>query len=363
VKNSFGLAIIFSAITLSVSAQDNFVVKKDLKSAWMIFDGEQFTPHAGRPTSTIYLMDDLNRFGGDHLVISSSESFSLFLNGKLLADAVVTVKFPVDSLRLLTGLKQPLLAIHRQSTVADDLSTQVIAELKTSLENADEIVKLTDTGYSNFMIAATIFLCVFLLFIVRFNPHLATGYFSIAEFFSLRESEDHPMFSRITNTTNILAYIFASLLVAKVLLLIPFESIFFSGSTMTPDQFGGWLKRWMELSALIMLGFIIKALVIYLFSALFNFRDLAGFHYFNFVKFHLLVYGIFFLLILVQFFSTGSHSLDGITARGVVQYASTAWIVIAFLKLLNKSGHTAIHLFLYICATEIIPFLIIIKVL
>lgn len=363
-KKHFRLAFIFTVVTLSVSAQNNSVVKKDLKSAWLVFTDNQFVPYTGGSASTIYLVVDFSRFTGDQLVISSSRSFSLFLNSKLSVNDVTKIKFPVDSLIQIAGQKNPLLAIHQQPILVADLSTQLISELKTPLENVDEFAKPGDAGYSDYMVVATIFLFVFLLFIVRYNPNLAAGYFSITAFLSLRESEDHPMFSRITNTTNVLAYVFASMLVAKVLLLAPFESILFSNST-TIDryQFGDWLVYWMELSAITMAGFIIKALVIYMFSALFNTSDLAGFHYFNFVRFHFFVYGLFFMLMIFQFFSTGSHFLNSTTAIGVVQYSSAAWVVIAFLKLLKKTRHTAIHLFLYLCATEIIPFLIIIKVL
>ena len=43
--------------------------------------------------------------------------------------------------------------------------------------------------------------------------------------------------------------------------------------------------------------------------------------------------------------------------------ASIAWIGVAFFKLSGRSEHSLFHLFSYICATEIIPLLITVKVL
>ncbi len=355
------ITALFLVLAFSVSGQFA-VVKNDLKNEWLIHSGQQFSLQAGRPAATIYFTVELDKFAGDYLLISSSKSFSVFLNGKLVLDDVDRVKLSVDSLARVLETRVPLIAVHQEPLIETGLTTQMIAEVGIPAELDEGILKVEDSTMKDFMIAATLLVFLFLIVIFRTNPNLTSDYFSLSTFFSLRESDDHPMFNRIGNTTNILAYIFVSLVTSLLLIQVPFESdVFIKASP--GNGFLDWTIDWLAGGALILAGLFLKALLIFVVCLLFNWRGLSGFHFFTFVRFLLLVFGVLQIGMVIQFFSTGSTYFTRQPAVDVVHYVLLSWVAFAFLKLMNKTSTSVIHLFLYLCATELIPFLIIIKVL
>jgi hypothetical protein len=358
-KTPVGLGLIFIAVTLPAVCQVNRVVKKDLQAEWQVHAENRFVPYNKKPAPTIYFTVEPEKFKGDFLLLQSAKPFAVFLNGKLIRDNVMEVRLPVDSLAR-SNLYNPLrVAIHQQPYIHADLVTQLISETQLPVSNPDEMIVRHENGLRNFLLAVSVMLLVFLLLLFRYNPKLVSDYVAGTTFLSLRESDDHPMFNRIGNTTNVFAYVLTALLAAAVLMHMPLEANLEAGE---PDQFTGWIFRWLLIGAAVLALLFCKAMIIFIFSLLFNISDLSGYQFFNFIRFLLFVFGLLLVIMVVQFFSTGSHFLNTEGVISGMHYLLLAWVVLSFLKLVNKVSHTAIHLFLYICATEIIPFLIIIKV-
>jgi hypothetical protein len=114
---------------------------------------------------------------------------------------------------------------------------------------------------------------------------------------------------------------------------------------------------------LILLFIFLKTVVVYISSSLFDIRESAGYHYFNFIRL-LLVVATTLTLILA-----GYYILNGVE-KGVYSFLFETlgwvigiWTIILFFKLSYRVRFSPIHLFSYICATEILPFLIIVKIL
>jgi len=359
-KTPVGLSlIIFFILSLSAAGQVNRVVKKDLKAEWQVFIEDRFIPYNGKPVATIYFAVHPAHFSGDYLVLRSATAFSVFLDGKLLLADVSDAQLAVDSLARLLGTGKFMVAVHQWPAVKPGLITQVISETHVPVNLSDEIIPLQDNGLPDFYIAVSVILMAYLLLLFRYNSKLVADCFSLPSFFSLRESDDHPMFIRIGNTTNLLVYVFAALLVAAVVVHVPLEVNLAAGK---PGWFSAWMSRWMVITVAILLSLLYKGLIVFIFSWLFNIRYLAGYHFFTFIRFVLFVFGFLLAGAVLQFFITGSQFVNTPTIISVLHYLLLAWVVWLFSKLLYKAPHPAIHLFLYICATEIIPFLILIKV-
>lgn len=353
--------LLMHMLPLKAGIQPVDVVKRDLREDWLIFNGTAYEPYKEQRTNVIYLLLNPVKYRGDYLHISSSKSFSVFLNGELVIQECSAVQFSMDSLLQLTG-GELLLAVFQQPKVQTDVRTQVVARVIVPVSGEYSLLTRADSGYRNFVIVAGIFILLFLLTLWRYNPRLATDYFSVKSFLSLRESEDHPMFNRITSTTNVVTYIFTSMLLGVLFLQLPIHTLPSVFSTL-PTKFSEWLIYWLMSSSVILAVLAVKAIIIFLFSALFNTTAFAGFHFFNFVRFLVLFFGILFFVVILQFLATGSHFLNITLAGSLAVYALTTWVVFVFLKLASAAGRPLIHLFSYICATEIIPLLILIKVI
>ena len=92
-------------------------------------------------------------------------------------------------------------------------------------------------------------------------------------------------------------------------------------------------------------------------------RGMARFHFFNWIRLLLVVFGTATIILFMYFISRGDSSDFFVILLFLVIAALIAWIVVAFFKLSGRSEHSMFHLFSYICATEIIPLLITVKVL
>jgi hypothetical protein len=351
--------IIFFILSLTAAGQVNWLIKKDLKTEWLVHTENRFIPYNGSAVTTIYFTVQPARYRGDYLVLRSTSEFSIFLEGKLLLAEVTGARLEMDSVSRLTGTGKFMMAVHQWPAIKPDLITQVISETQVPVIHSDEIIPLQDDGLHNFFIAVLVMLMVYWLILFRYNPKLVSDCFSLSSFFSLRESDDHPMFNRIGNTTNVLVYIFAGLLVAAVVVNMPLEV---NQATGQPMRISAWMNRWAITSMATLLLLLYKGVIIFVFSSLFNIRYLAGFHFVSFIRFVLFVFGILLMGTALQSFSTGSHFLNIPTMISAIHYLMLVWMVWLFLKLLYKVPHSAIHLFLYICATEIIHSLILIKV-
>jgi hypothetical protein len=121
--------------------------------------------------------------------------------------------------------------------------------------------------------------------------------------------------------------------------------------------------QWIRLSVIILGVFFVKILLIFSLTRLFGLKGLARIHFFNWVRLLLIVFGASSIILFIYFILRGQSPDFFIVFLTLVVGTLVSWIFIVFLKLNGKTEHSMFHLFSYICATEIIPLLITIKVL
>ena len=219
-----------------------------------------------------------------------------------------------------------------------------------------------ETFFRDFVITAVLILFIFLTSTIRLNPRLSSDYFSITKIFSLREyDDDDQLYNRLTSG-NILFYIFTSLILAFFIIVIN-QFIAIGIPAIRIDDYLSGLLSWLKVSAIIVGFLFVKMIVIYLVAYLFGIRDASGFHFFNFTRLLLVSVGILTLIIAVYYILHGQQKGFYFFLYEFVGWILFGWIILFFLKLSNRVQHSLFHLFSYICATEIIPFLLIVKVL
>lgn len=332
------------------------VVKKNFKDQWQIYDGA-FKKYEGQKVSTIYFSVELSSYKGDYLKIESAGACSVFLNGKLSLRDGKAISLSIDSLQKVTGQESVWVAIHDKQC----------ADLKTFLVSptvVNEFSPHPEHALSrDFIIVAALIMVTLLLLIIYLNPKLASDYFSVTRMFSFRESDEVQLSNRITNSTNILFYAYGSLLFALCLLLIFNQAETLFSEQFRAESFSQAFLFWFELT-LIMLGFfLLKILWVYMASTLFAFQDQATFQYFNWTRLLLITNLIIAAILITYFISYGNSGGFYFTMLRVIGIALSGWLVIIFLKFSRRVSASVFHIFSYLCATEIIPLLITLKVL
>ena len=204
----------------------------------------------------------------------------------------------------------------------------------------------------------------YFIVLMRTLPRLATNYFNVFRLISLQEREENLIGSRVSSTANMLFYVFGGLLAGLVLTIVFYYG---SGKTSFPlfsvgsvwDGFVQWLK-W---SSIVLILLLFKLVLTYTLSGLFNIGELVPFHFFNFLRMHFFVFGMGALLSLGYFIFNGQNPGFYSYLFYGIAFVTFFWVILIYLKMLGKVPFRFFHLFSYLCISEIIPMVIIFKVL
>jgi hypothetical protein len=134
-------------------------------------------------------------------------------------------------------------------------------------------------------------------------------------------------------------------------------------SFFTFDSFLQGLWVWIRFATLIFVLLILKYILIWTFKELFRIKAFIHSHYYNYVRLGLLVYVLFAGILFVSYFTF--FKVDPAYYRFLGYLLLSALIlrvIILFFKLMNSSSHSVLHLFSYLCGTELIPLLIVVSV-
>jgi len=350
---------------LTAECQDQFILKKDLKADWQIFTGESYNPFTEKESvKTIYISVNAKSYNGDYLVLTSDFPFSVILNGRLILDRGLNSSLPIDSLSKIISTSALFFAIHQereitQSNLAASIQTKSVIDAS---KNEEVLTFKKETFFRDFVITTVLILFIFLISTIHLNPRLSSDYFSINKIFSLRDNDDDDLLYNRLTSGNILFYVFTSIVLAFFLIVVgQFTEIGLDAININ-GYLNGWLT-WLKVSAIIFGFLFAKMIIIYLMASLFGVRDISGFHFFNFTRLLLVSIGMLTLIIAVYYILHGQQKGFYFFLYEFVLWILGGWIILLFLKLTNRVQHSVFHLFSYICATEIIPFLLIVKVL
>ncbi len=358
----FYLGLLLTSLN-ALAREKAFTAKKSLSKDWRIYQNDKFEAFTNQKNvHTVYLFIDANKFGGDYLEVNSVRDFTLFVNGKLAS--ISGHQFNIDSLAKIFASTSLLIGIHQKNISTSTLETFVETPVPQTGSLLEPIGK-PPTFLRDFVIVASMILLIILIILIRLNPKLASDYFSIARIFSLREADDSQIYTRIGNSTNILFYIFCSLILGFYLIII-FHFIspgYYVTSYIHATSFFTALAQWIGISLIILTVFFLKIMLVYLSSNLFGSKELAGIHFFNWVRLLLIVFSFMSVVLFFYFILRGHNTTVHSLLLNFIAWCLTGWIVIIFLKLRGRGSYSIFHLFSYICATEIIPLIIIITVL
>ncbi|RAW03336.1 DUF4271 domain-containing protein [Pseudochryseolinea flava] len=354
------LAIFFLGAFIIPSRGQALVLKKDLATEWLSFEDGAYHKFEG-PLETVYVDLDANRYVGNVLLISHPAGVNLFINGKFAGNGK-EMQLSIDSLAKRYTAAMQLSVRPEQS--GGKLTTHVLAS-STPVDDGLTLMKHKDASFRDFSVVAALIIILLLIVIIRLNPKLASDYFSIQKIFSLTEGEDSQTYSRITNSTNILFYLFCSLMLGYFLMVV-FQFVddrYTLAYAFVAESFGMAIWLWIKLSVTIMLLFFAKIILVYSLAYLFGMQTVGGVHFFNWIRLILVIFGATVILMSFYFMGRGDNETFFNVLFQFFGWALAGWMIIILFKLRGRTDHSVFHLFSYICATELIPFLFIIKIL
>jgi hypothetical protein len=335
---------------------------EDLNTRWQTYETGEYRPYDEHSrVNAIYLHLKASGYSAKHLQISSCFNYFVFVNGKIAGEQSRETVYDLDSLARVTKSSNLLITIFQKDLSRQTLTTRLTSDPK----NVTEIAAKPTSFFKDFVILAGLMIIILFVLAVRLNPKLSSDYLSLQKMFSLRDADDSQSNARLTNSANVQFYMITSMLLALFFIIIfKFLPADYTLSTsFSSESFWKTLVLWLLTTLVILLVFLAKVSIIFSLTRLFGLRGLARVHYFNWIRLLLIVFGTASIIIFIYFISRGLSPTFFEVLLYLVSGALVAWTLIVFLKLNNKSEHSMFHLFSYICATEIIPLLITIKVL
>lgn len=359
---------VLTATVIHADAQDRqLIVRKDFQAEWKVYNEGEYVPFSTYKggVKTIYFPVEVYSFKGDYLSIKSNRNFSLFINGQILKSHQQHIRIPVDTLRKYFFGETLQIAVHQNRINEASLTTTIDTETKAVTIAGEGVISKPDSFFRDFVIVAVLILLIIAAIMVRLNPKLTVDFFSVNRIFSTRETLDGQTESRLTGSTNVLFYGYVSLIIGWYMMIIFYHAPlqYSVASYFQPASFPGAIVHWVKLSLTIFGFFFAKILIVYLWSRLFAFKEVAGMQFFNWIRLLLNVFGVLGTILFVYFVSRGASPVVHSTLYFLVICALLAWVIIIFFKLFRRTEYSMFHIFSYICATEIIPVLVTIKVL
>lgn len=374
------MCIMFSqALAQDAPGQDNEnMVIQDLKRFWVTYDDayESYRPYftgseAAQNSISFYL--DGRRFKPYSLALTLPSGSYVFINNALAGH------FPnegrhylnIDSLIKKYHSDSLFFTIFNEYKAADVAETVItrqslLASLGLADNNAFLNLRDRETDY---------FKEVFITLCIGWLVLLAVGYnlfeksyrefFSWGRAFAMRLREENVLKNRPFSRENIMFFVVYSYL---------FSLIFFSVKHyFRPDapwfdfiSFGNYPQAMVSF-VLFMTGIFILLLAKYLLlinmGAIFDLRNLIIVHFIDYVRISLVLYSVVLAILVIIFLSDIGIGLTVTHVVYLLIASALLRVVVVFFKLANNSNYKFVHLFSYLCTTEIAPLVVALKFL
>lgn len=331
---------------------------EDLRPQWKVFKDDKLVSSEGERTKAIHLTLDLAGRAGRFLKLSSRKRLYVFINSALVKEVQQSCLLNADSLKRKYG-NSILLSVFQHEEINDLEVKWVLKGEPDELQN----FRRPSSAFSNFLLLATIVLMIFFTALFRTNPQLAIDYLNLGKLFYFKDRDDNQITLRIGSSVNLLFYLFCSLLASLAIYTAAQFSKDGLSAIINPSVFstGRYITQWLVLAFVIAGLLMLKLGLSAMIGSLFGLKDVAGFQFFNFVRVTILSLAIIAAITIFCFafgIDVNYFSLVKITC-----VLLAFGVGLLYFKLLARNPLRSFHLFSYLCATEIFPLLIIIKIL
>jgi hypothetical protein len=333
--------------------------KVNLKDNWLINREGKFVKAPTASANTVFFWID-GREKGTLLRVKGRHAYAIFINSKLVVRSTGELKLSVDSLaniysnKLFVGLFSAFGSHHLET----------VMETKNQLLPRDGIALRKGNYFLDFTILASLLLVVGFTLLLRTNPTLTFDYLDLNKLFSFLDRDESTLALRIASSVNLLVYLFCSLFLALILLVsfhLMGRQVLIASQFAVRSTIQGF-QQWIFLSAIIFGLLILKLIWLVILNSLFGFRDIVRIQFFNFVRVILIAMSVLTMITTVYFVANIQDQKYFFHLITILSTIFGAGAVVMYFKLMARMPYHFFHLFSYLCASEIIPLVVLIRV-
>lgn len=352
---SFLLTILLCIVSLGFSAQEETkkVLIKDLSNDFFtISKGEhKAMPLLQHQTSKkVYLFLNVEEHKDELLRFNADRGLSLYANNKLvfLAEVSEEVLLPINEISdIVSG--EVTLTFYNPYLKFNPSSARVVREEKVTEQSSDEYKLIPRIITENSITAVSLLLIVGLIgFIKNTNTVIWSGYFSFKKVLALKAGKEEYVLKGVFSTESLILFVLVSLLGA--LLLYEWQVSIFKIELSNTITFVS--SFFAILGVLFLKFYLLKIITLFL-----NVSSFGNQQFFDFIRFTIW-YSIVFLAI------TLAIGVDSSGYSTVLLWIGLCiWTIRVMLMAMMRLKFQKIYLFSYLCASEIIPAVVLINFL
>jgi hypothetical protein len=344
----------------------DFLVEKDLRLDWTFYSEDEqivlpFLDNNDESPFAIHLVNDLDYGRGTYLKVEIPSSTSLFIENKFIFhfDESTVRLFSIDSLRTQLSRDNLYLTLYNKKGFESPPASS-IGFIHNTFDTAMNVNPIStreiDTRNDYIKI---IILLVFTFFVVLHTllPSELMEFYSLGSLLTFRYTDTYLTKFRIITKTQTLVIVYQAAMLSAIMMisLHYYNNPLGASLMMRLNPIFGWLI----IFALTLIMIFFKYLLITIVSHLFGITDRINFYFVEYLRMAMIFYSIIFAIISYTVINR-FYSLEDLLKAlilVVIIFNFLRFIVIYF-KFQRNISIKNLHLFSYLCSTELIPIVI-----
>ena len=347
-------------------AQDYSIRSYDLCNSWKVFNKKTKTYQEFRPIGRFKYVKfnlGLKENTNGWLEIAAPTGSSVLINGDYFGIVQKNLSINLDSLLGASHRNVFEFTVYRESGLTHTNLSTIVYE-RVPNDGAALVRKVNNEDFMNYYVLGGMLILLFIGFLYRKFPRDTKDYFSFLRSISFKNREETLISSRPFNRTNILFMILDSFLIGFLIVSMVHLA---SGHVYFPFikghmSFSDLLIGWLGCSVTVFFSMVLKYLLIIIFNNLFRLGDFRYVQHFNSLRYSI---GAFLFIFLLTTFTFLTIRIEGLEVyfifTRILVFLLLVRILVLFFKLRDFTSFRNFHLFSYLCGTEIIPFIILYK--
>lgn len=343
---------------------------KNLRWNWEVFDEDEelYVPYFKHSKTDVVRFEvDLKKFSGAYLKLTLPEQHFIWVQSELVYASQThrPVYLSLDSLHQAYNQSKIYVAVHSRQFNASTITTQIIKKEEGEDELDAQSSFLVRGGHKKldlFIIISIVTMSLVAL-LRAFNFRLFKEYFSVIKAMQVRQNFDLIIAHSPLAWPNIGFIVFYALLVGSTVMNIGlFHPDLFSAFSYYSDA-SSMITLGLELSVYCFVLMLVKLLVVSINTQLFKIKKVRLIHFFAYFRLSLIIATVAFSLSVINGIFGGLMFSE--FANFIKIIVLIAWIgrLILIFFVLNKIyTFRKLHLFSYLCSTELIPLLLFFKI-
>jgi len=367
----YNKGILILALMISgniVVAQESYKKVEDLQGKWLVYDHEQnrYAPYISvKDSSPRSISIIINKdVAEDYLVLEIPKYTAVYFNDKMECsfDQDTVLVYKISELR--KQIKEKIyLTLFNPTLKSEKLLTYLAVPLKRN-EGKSHISTRTKSYFNEFFLILAVIIMGFWIILYKKDPKNASAIVSYSKTLPLRGMGDNLFRTKIYEATNLRVYVFYGMIFSLLIISVDFMGNNHLGFFLDFDNLLIPFAIWILLILGVLIGLVFKQWLIIFFTGLFRINEFSKIHFFSIIRVSL--GGLLSILVLFVFikFVLKWYIFD--KYQIFIPLIITMFVFrtsIIFLRLMIFSKYRILHLFSYLCATEIIPLVIIARII